>query len=196
MTTLTFRYARNFLLVALFLTATRAISGSESDGKKSLGQIRFTTGHEDYQAEGEFKEWRFTRVDIPGGDLEKGTVEIEINLASVSEKSPKLAQHLREPDFFSVEKFPKATLVISDVKKRKDGSFQAVALLDFHGLHKQMPLEFEVTSDKPLKITGWALLSRGAFNVGAPYQKGKRRSILEEVRITFSITLPEALESE
>jgi len=180
---------KNSAIITMLILALSLAFANEN---KTPGKITFKTGHEDYQADGEFKKWRFTRVEIPGGNIEKGEVEIEIDLASVSEKSADLAEHLRQWDYFDVAKFPVAKLLIANAKKQKEG-YSAVATLDFHGFKKDMPVEFKVVSDVPLKIEGSAILNRGEFKIGPAFVEGKRRSVRNEVEIGFSATLPEKL---
>jgi len=163
--------------------ATTAVAAS------APGELTFATHNSVYNAEGRFDAWRFTKIDIPGGDLTKGTVAFEIDLASVNEKSPKLAAHLRTPDFFDAAKFGKATVTIGDVKAAGGKKYTATASVDLHGVKGTCPVEFDVVSEKPLAIKGTAKLDRSTFGVGQPYDAADKYAPLNEVAITINAKL-------
>ena len=154
------------------------------------GELRFRAHNSMYKADGKFATWRFTEVDIPDGDLEKGSVTIEVDMASVWEKANALAEHLRTADFFDVEKFAKAKITIDGAKKGEDDSYVALAVVEMHGKTSEVPVNFEVTSKVPLQIAGSAVLSRTAFGIGRPHQPDNERSITDEVEIELTATLP------
>jgi polyisoprenoid-binding protein YceI len=154
------------------------------------GDLTFKAHNAVYNAEGQFMTWRFTKVEIPGGDLTKGRVAIEVDLASVNEKTAKLAAHLRTPDFFDAAKFVTATIEISGAKPKGDKRYSAQASIDLHGVKGTCPVEFAVVSEKPLKIEGTATLDRTAFGIGKPYDASDKYSPQNEVSIALSATLP------
>jgi polyisoprenoid-binding protein YceI len=155
----------------------------------SPGEIKFTTHNTVYNAEGSFASWKLTKVDIPGGDLTKGTVAFEIDLASVNEKAAKLAAHLRTADFFDVATYPKATVVIHDAKPAGDKKYQATADVDLHGMKGTCPVNFEVVNASPLTIKGTATLNRTSFKVGQPYDAADKYSPLNDVAIELNAKL-------
>lgn len=153
------------------------------------GELSFKAHNGMYRAEGSFKKWHFTEVNIPDGNLEQGTVAFEIDLVSVWEKAEKLAAHLRNADFFDVDKYATATVKIDQVKKTGDGAYEGVATVDLHGHTGEVPVTFEVVNESPLEIRGRATLNRVAFGIGQPYEEGNDRSIVEDVAISLSATL-------
>ncbi|MCU0659041.1 MAG: YceI family protein [Polyangiaceae bacterium] len=70
--------------------------------------------------EGSFKTFQ-GKVVIPGTDIEKGSVTVDVDATSVVTDSEKLTGHLKSPDFFDTEKFPKARFESTSVKKGGDG---------------------------------------------------------------------------
>src|SRR5262245_27558153 len=155
-----------FSLFSIVLAAA-ALFAAETAPPPSPGELTFTTHNAVYNAEGKFDSWRLTKVDIPEGDLTKGTVEIEVDLASVNEKSPKLSAHLRTADFPDVATHTKATIAITGAKPTGEKHYEASAALDLHGVKGTCPVAFEVVSEHPLKIKGTATLDRTTFGVGA-----------------------------
>ena len=183
-----FGFTCAFVLAAF--AAVRLLAGDAAPATAvPPGELTFTTHNTVYNAEGSFSSWKFTKVDIPGGDITKGVVEIEVDLASVSEKTAKLAAHLRTADFFDVATFPKATIVISHPKAAGDKRYEAMAEVDLHGSKGKCLVAFDVVSEKPLTIKGTATLDRTAFKVGAPYDAADKYSPLADVVIGLSAKL-------
>lgn len=173
------------LAALVLLTAAPSIQAADT---AAPGTLSFKASNQMYSAEGKFKKWHFTNVNIPDGDLEKGTAEFEVDLASVWEKTDALAEHLRQADFFHVAKYATATVKIHDVKKADD-HYTATATVDFHGHTKDVPVTFKVVETSPLKIEGTATLQRTAFGLGGEYDPSKERSITDDVAISLSATL-------
>lgn len=192
-----FKNFSTITLTAIFAVSISTGFASEAKSQpasqpsaKTPGTITFKAHNEGYKANGSFEKWKITKADIPGGNIEEGKVVIEIDTASVAEKSDKLADHLRQNDFFDVVKFPKAIVTIHGAKKKADGSYDATASIEFHGVKADTPVNFEVVSESPMKIEGTATMSRTAYKIGGPYEEGNPRSIKDEVQIAISATLP------
>lgn len=177
-------------IVLVLAFAARLIAGEAAPAAPSApGELTFTAHNAVYNAEGRFASWRLTKVDVPGGDFTKGTVTIEVDLASVTEKAAKLTAHLQTPDFFDAAKFQKATIAISDAKPSGEQSYTATATIDLHGMKGTCPVAFEVVSRKPLTIKGTATLDRTTFGIGAPYDAADKYAPLNEVGVTISAKL-------
>lgn len=172
--------------VLVLAAAARLIAGEVAPPP---GELTFKAHNSVYKADGRFAAWRVTKIDIPGGDLTKGVVTIEVDLASVNETSAKLAAHLRTADFFDVAKFQTATIVISGAKPSGEKRYTATATVDLHGVKGTCPVNFEVLSEKPLKIRGEATLDRTAFGIGAPYDAADKYAVTNDVAITLSAKL-------
>jgi polyisoprenoid-binding protein YceI len=67
------------------------------------------------------------------------TIEATINTASVNTNQEKRDAHLRNADFFDVEKFPTMTYKLKSYKKQGD-SYTAVGDLTLHGVTKEITL--------------------------------------------------------
>ncbi len=173
---------------AILIPAVSAAADSTPPGK-----IGFKAQNKMFKADGEFKNWRFTKVDIPGGDIEKGSVEIEIETTSVEANNPKLTNHLKQDDMLKSAGFPKATVRISDAKKTGDDAYQANVSLTLRGVTKTLPATFKVLSKSPLKIEGEAVVDRVAFGVYLPYNPNDGKSVEPDVKITLQATVPDKL---
>ena len=178
-------FATAFVLV--IASAARLLAG---EAAAPPGGLTFAAHNAVYNAQGRFASWGITKADIPGGDLTKGVVTIEVDLASVNETSAKLAAHLRTADFFDVAKFQKATIEISGAKSKGEKRYEATASIDLHGVKGSCPVEFEVVSEKPLTIKGTATLDRTTFGIGQPYDAGDKYSPKNEVKIAITAKLP------
>jgi polyisoprenoid-binding protein YceI len=176
--------ALSFVLV--LLAAARLFAG---EAAAPPGELKFTAHNAVYNAEGSFASWRVVKSDIPGGDISKGIVQLEVDLASVTEKADKLSAHLRTPDFLDAAKFQKATITIKDAKPAGEKKYNATASIDLHGVKGSCPVAFTVVSEKPLTIEGTATLDRTTFGVGQPYDAKDKYSPLNEVGITLKVTL-------
>ena len=182
---------RPFLALSSVLVLAAAVRLIAAEAAPPPGELTFTAHNAVYNAEGRFASWRLTKVDVPGGDLTKGVVEFEVDLASVTEKAEKLTAHLRTPDFLDVAKFQKATISISGAKAAGEKKYTATASIDLHGVKGLCPVAFEVVSVKPLAIKGTAKLDRVAFGVGQPYDAANKYAPLNEVGIELSAKLSE-----
>jgi polyisoprenoid-binding protein YceI len=180
-------------VVFVLAAAARLIAGDAAPAAAAPpaapGELSFTAHNSVYNAEGTFASWKVTKLDIPGGDLTKGTVELEVDLASVNEKAAKLAAHLRTADFFDVAKYQKATIAISGAKPSGENKYTATASIDLHGAKGTCPVTFEVVSAKPLTIKGTATLDRSAFGIGQPYDAADKYAPLNEVGIVLNAKL-------
>ena len=180
---------RSFLALCSVLVLAAAVRLFAGETAALPGELTFTAHNAVYNAEGRFGSWRLTKVDVPGGDFTKGSVTIEVDLASVTEKAAKLTAHLQTPDFFDVAKFQKATIAISNAKPSGENKYTATASIDLHGMKGTCPVAFEVVSKKPLTIKGTATLDRTTFGIGAPYDAADKYAPQNEVGIAFTARL-------
>ena len=182
-----FRWTLGVAVLAAVIAPSRPAYTSAQD---SGNRLAFEGKNAVYEAAGTFQSWRITKADIPGGNLEKGVVELTVDLASVSEKSEDLAAHLRTNDFFDVAKFTTAKVTIQNARPTGDKTYAATATVDLHGIKRDVPVTFRVVSESPLKIDGEATLRRTDFGIGSPYDSKDELSVQEDIRILLSATLP------
>lgn len=87
--------------------------------------------------EGKFPAFRGS-MSVPGNDISKAQVKIEIDTGSVQSDHPKLTGHLKSADFFDVEKFPKAVFVSTQIAPQQGGNYLVTGNFTLHGVTKQI----------------------------------------------------------
>lgn len=115
-----------------------------------------TTGH--------FKDYTgFIEMDPESGTVK--ALEATIKTASVTTNHEKRDAHLRNPDFFDVEKYPTITYKMKSYKKAGDG-YLAVGDLTLHGVTKEITLEgtFNGVTKDPWGNTRAGFAAEGKVN--------------------------------
>lgn len=112
------------------------------------------------QHDGGFNAFKGT-ARVPGTDIEKGTVNVDIDTTSVFTDTEKLTTHLKGADFFDTEKFPKAKFESTSVKKGGDNgaTHTVTGNLTMHGVTKS------ITFPAKIAVTGDALTLNAEFNI-------------------------------
>ncbi|BCA55063.1 conserved exported protein of unknown function [Nitrospira sp. KM1] len=101
-------------------------------------------------------------------DAEAGTfkaIEATIKTASITTNHEKRDAHLKNPDFFDVEKYPTMTYKMKNYKKTGDG-YTAVGDLTLHGVTKEVTLTgtFNGVSKDPWGNTRAGFSGEGTVN--------------------------------
>jgi polyisoprenoid-binding protein YceI len=115
-------------------------------------KVEFTGSKVTGKHEGGFKT--FTgNINLVNGKAEESQVSFEIEMNSVFTDTDGVTKHLQTPDFFDVEKFPKAsftsTKVVADTAKGAD-NYTVTGDLTIHGTTKSVtvPAKITVGADK------------------------------------------------
>lgn len=85
-------------------------------------------------------------LELDDKDITKSSVKIEIDTASVDTNEPKRDGHLKGPDFFEVEKFPKMTFKSKSVSKA-GANLKVVGDLTIKNVTKEVTLEVELSPE-------------------------------------------------
>lgn len=152
--------------------------------------IRFVGENLVATANGEFKTWKITEADVNPDDPAASFVEIEIDVASLDTDNQKRDDHLRNPDFFEVEKWPTATVRVHDAKKGAGDDYEAKFDVTIRDVKKTLPGTFKVVSTEPAIVEGALTLDRMDFGVGEEHSAINPMSIEQEIPITFRAVLP------
>jgi polyisoprenoid-binding protein YceI len=80
-------------------------------------------------------------IQFDPADLTKGTVNVEIDPASVDTGDAQRDGHLKSGDFFEVEKFPKASFKSTKVVEKGEGKLQITGDLTLRGVTRPVVLD-------------------------------------------------------
>jgi polyisoprenoid-binding protein YceI len=107
---------------------------SAADSKLAFTGAKVTRKHE-----GSFASFSGT-IQLVDGNPEKSTVNVEIDMPSLTVDEAKLTSHLKTPDFFDVAKYPKARFVSTSVKAGGDkgATHTVTGNLELHGITKSI----------------------------------------------------------
>jgi polyisoprenoid-binding protein YceI len=99
-------------------------------------------------------------IELDENDVTKSKVAVEIDVKSVNTKNKKRDDHLRSPEFFDAEKFPKMTFTSTKVDKAKEGGGLLVTGdLTIRGVKK--PVTLNVAPISPAYKDPWGGVHRG-----------------------------------
>ncbi len=134
-------------------------------------------------------------LELAKGEIVKGEVQIDMTTLDNTDlgdgaMKTKLVGHLKNDDFFSVEKHPTATLAIKSVKKDKDGKFTVAGDLTIKGVKKPITFPAEIhTMDDGVHATANITIDRTAY--GIKYNSLKFFSAIGDKAIedTFTVSV-------
>jgi polyisoprenoid-binding protein YceI len=115
-------------------------------------------------------------------------LEVEVDLASLQIEPDRLLNHLKSPDFFDVEKFPKARFSLEQIAAQPsaEASHRVSGVLELHGVTKQIefPAKLEI-SDRG--ATGSALFTINRQDFGIVYPGKPDDLIKDEVLLDLKL---------
>lgn len=98
------------------------------------GRITFIASSRFGKVNGEFKKVKFV---VP---KDKIGSQVIVDVGSISTGNSLRDNHLREEDFFYVEKYPQAVFTITSLNKVSEKSFQCTGILTIRGQKKELTL--------------------------------------------------------
>lgn len=123
------------------MTATTQTSTWTIDQAHSV--VGFTVRHMMVtKVSGQFERFSGTIVFDPA-NVAAATVDVEIETASITTRSADRDAHLRSPDFFDAETYPKITFKSTSVEAGKGDTFHVHGDLTMHGVTRPVVLETE-----------------------------------------------------
>ncbi|QQR88645.1 MAG: YceI family protein [Myxococcales bacterium] len=103
--------------------------------------INFSVKHMVFaNVRGRFASWSGT-IHMDETDLNKSSVEVEIDASSIDTGVADRDNHLRSADFLDVEQFPKLIFKSTKLEKVKDDRYQLHGKLTLHGVSKEVVLD-------------------------------------------------------
>lgn len=139
-------------------------AGLELDAEKS--KIEFVGTKSDGKHDGGFKKFKST-AKMDAANLASGSMTIKIDARSLWSDAPKLTNHLKNPDFFNVRKFPEIVFESTEMTAG-EGKNEGVVLGKMTMLGKtnevKVPIKCDVdgstctlTADFTIDRTKWGM---------------------------------------
>ena len=132
-----------FLILALIGFTVSAQSTWNVD--KAHSKVRFTIAHMVIsEVEGDFTSFTGS-ITNSKADFSDAQFTFSIDVNSVNTDNAKRDGHLKSPDFFDAEKYPKITFKSTSISKKDDNHFALKGNLTMHGVTKPINLEVQYT---------------------------------------------------
>jgi polyisoprenoid-binding protein YceI len=165
---------RRFMTIAVFVCSVSglACAGEKLTLDQEKSKIEFVGSKADGQHEGGFKTFTADAVaDIE--DPSKGSLSIEIETDSLWSDDEKLTNHLKNPDFFDVRKYPKITFKATKIDHNEENKTVTIV-----GTMKMLDKEVEVKVPCAPAVTEAAVTIKADFKIdrtkwGMTYGEGK-----------------------
>jgi polyisoprenoid-binding protein YceI len=106
---------------------------------KGHSEAAFQIRHLVTKVRGRFTDFAGS-IHVDRARPEGSSVEFTIEAASVDTDLPDRDQHLKSPDFFDVEKYPRITFQSSRVEPVGDDRYDVTGTLTMHGVARQVTL--------------------------------------------------------
>jgi polyisoprenoid-binding protein YceI len=133
---------------------------------KAASRLTFRAAVSGQNFDGVFKTWD-AQIAFDPKNLRASHAAVTIDIASVVTGDPTRDQMLPTPDFFSIQKFPKASFVTTAITQTGPGRYQAVGDLRIKGAVRRVTLPFTLSIAKDTaKMDGALIIDRGWFAIG------------------------------
>ncbi len=165
-----------FSLIFVAFLSTSIFAQTTWEADKAHSQVSFAITHLGIsEIEGLFRDFDISIVSSEE-DFSDAKYHVEIDVNSIDTGIERRDNHLRSPDFFEVEKYPKMTFVSSSTEKVSDGKYKVTGDLTFHGVTKPVTLDVwhrgTITQKNDTKVAGFQVtgtINRSEFNLGAGF---------------------------
>ncbi|HYO63721.1 MAG TPA: YceI family protein [Pyrinomonadaceae bacterium] len=170
------------------------ITGGEYKIDTAHSTVGFAIRHYEINwVSGRFREFTGT-VNYDETDITKSTVEFTAKVESIDTGVAGRDKHLRNADFFDVEKYPEMTFKSTRVERRGK-SFVLHGDLSFHGVTKPVAIPFTLTGaikdprgNTRVGINGQTTINRRDFGITWGKQmEGGGLDIGNEVNVTLQL---------
>lgn len=182
---------KKYVLLSLsFLFFLSSCGGTDTTESVELkgdrpGTLQFQARSPLYQALATFRNWKFTKLEIPNDNsLEGMKGRVVVDMQSVYEKTIRLTKDLESEKIFYVEKYPSSTATFSNVKKKSDKEYTADVTIKIREIENTYSANFEVIDKKPWHIKGSIEVPREDYRLGEAWP-----NVRNEVYINFDTEL-------
>jgi polyisoprenoid-binding protein YceI len=133
---------------------------------KAASRLTFRGAVSGQSFDGVFKRWD-AQIAFDPNNLKASHAAVTIDIASVVTGDPTRDQMLPTPDFFALQKFPKASFVTTAITQTGPDHYQAAGELRIKGVARPVTLPFTLTIIKDTaKMDGALTIDRSWFGVG------------------------------
>jgi polyisoprenoid-binding protein YceI len=151
--------------------------GAEITGKEHYGSLKFKSG----------------TLNVSNGKLQGGSFEIDMTSLAVEdlqgEWAQKLEGHLKADDFFAVDQFKTAFLVLTSVKEASENTFEATADLTVRGRTHPVSVTFVPAGTN--KMTASMVFDRSKYDVkfrsASFFSDLGDKLILDDIKVEVSL---------
>lgn len=108
---------------------------------------------------------------VEGTAIKSGNIEMDINTITCTDitdagYNEKMVSHLKNKDFFFLEKFATATFVISSSVDKGSGAYDLIGKMTIKGVTQDITIPVNVTvKDKTLAAVGKVMIDRTKFDI-------------------------------
>lgn len=177
-------------LATLVWIATACVSVVPDPPGTADHSLRFVAESGIARAEGRFASWRVVDAHIDPTDPDSSWVEVAIDVASLETGIERRDAHLRDPDFFEVDRFPTATVRVHSAEPTGEpGRYRAKFDVRIRDVSTTLDGSFEVAGESPRVAAGELELDRVRFGVGEPPSPWNPLDVDRAVRVLFRVTL-------
>ncbi len=150
-------------------------------------QLTFTATQNGAAVSGEFKTFTGTLLIDPN-DLKNSSIDIVVDINSVSASYAQLRDTLISPDWFNAKLFPKAEFKATQIEKTGDKAYQAKGTLTIRD--KTVPITLTFTGEQPDPnkgiVVGSTTVKRTQFGIGQGDWAGTDE-IKDDVMVNFKV---------
>jgi len=127
------------------------------------------------------------QVVLVGGDVTKSSVKADIMTSSITTDQEKLVGHLKSPDFFDVERFPKASFQSTKIETggERGATHTVTGNLELHGVTKSIRFPATISVADSVTVKSEFGINRKDFGLVYP---GKPDDLIkDEVLIRLNL---------
>lgn len=140
---------RSLVLSAALIAAPMIATAADWTLDKSHAVIAFSVDHLGFSTtRGIFEKYDAT-IDFQPDNVEASSVEVVIDAASINTFWAARDEHLRNADFFNVEKFPTITFKSTKIEKTGDDTAKIMGDMTMLGMTKPVTFDAKLTQMGP-----------------------------------------------
>ena len=169
-----------------FMSFSSSTLSAKEEVKKAnatvVSSVTFKIKNAGITVDGSFKGFQ-GKVDFNPDNLAGSKFDVSVDAKTVDTDNNARDNHLREDEYFGVEKYPKISMKSTSLTKVSDGKYKATFDLTIKGKTKQVsfPFSYEKTSTG-YKLNGSFEIDRRDFGVG-----GSSWILSDDVKVFLNI---------